>query len=299
MIDASLQTSGATKTRDIAPLCVDLDGTLIKTDMVWESLVRLLKNKPINFLQVPFWLLRGRAYLKAQVAEKVRVDPATLPYCEPLLDVLRAEIREGRQIILATASDHQMAEDVASHVGLFKEVLASDGKINLRGKNKAAELVRRFGVRGFDYAGNSTVDLPVWEQSREALVVNGTAHLASQAGVLAPQSRVIAPSRSAWPAFAQALRPHQWVKNLILFVPLLTAHQLFHKPVVLAALMAFVAFCICASGVYVLNDLLDLDADRHHPTKRLRPFASGDLPLSLGLAVVPVLLAAGLFIASQ
>jgi len=279
--------------QNTVPLCVDLDGTLIKTDMLWESLVRLLQRNPLYLLLVPFWLARGRAGLKEQLARRVKVDAAMLPYHDPFLEFLREQRRAGRQILLVTASDRRMAEPVAAYLGLFNEVLASDGQSNLRGKNKAAKLVERFGQRGFDYAGNSTVDLPVWARSRLALVVNASPGLEAQARKRGSVGRVFPPPGSLWSAGLQALRPHQWVKNLILFVPLVTAHKITQLPLVLDAVQAFAAFCLCASGVYVLNDLCDLDADRHHLGKRTRPFASGALPLSAGLLAVPALVAAG------
>ena len=155
------------------PLCVDLDGTVIRTDLLWESLLKLVKQAPPYALVALFWWTRGRAYLKAQIARRVEVDPVTLPYNEPLLEFLRAEKARNRELYLVTASDEKLARGVAEHLKLFKELLASDGKTNLRGRNKAEFLVRRFGRRGFDYVGNSRVDLPVWAEAREALVVGG------------------------------------------------------------------------------------------------------------------------------
>ncbi len=289
----------ASERRTIVPLCVDLDGTLLKTDLLWESLLRLLKHNPLYLLLLPFWWLRGRAHLKAHIAARVSVDAATLPYHQPLLDSLRAEQRQGRPIFLVTASDSRLAQSVADHLGLFNEVLASDGHTNLRGKRKLAELAARFGGSGFDYAGNSSVDLPVWAHARQAIVVNASARLAARARRCAKVSDVFPASQSRWWLFVQALRPHQWVKNLIIFVPLVTSHRLTQWPQALDAVLAFVAFCLCASGAYILNDLFDLESDRHHPVKRLRPFASGDLPLPVGMIALPLLLGAGALLACE
>lgn len=272
------------------PLCVDLDGTLIKTDMVWESLVGLLRTNPLWLLAVPVWWARGRAHLKQQLAARVQVDVTVLPYHEPFLDFLRAAKQQGRQLILATAADIEMAKPVARHVPLFVEVLASDGKTNLRGSAKLKTLTRRFGERQFDYAGNSSVDLAVWDGVREAIVVNAGTGLARRAKQRAKLGPTFLNTASKLPALLQCLRPHQWIKNLIVFVPLITSHQIGHPSELLAAVWTFVAFCLCSSGVYVLNDLLDLEADRHHPTKRARPFAAGDLPLPVGLALSPLFL---------
>jgi len=293
-----LHTPVVTEPKTAVPLCVDLDGTVLQSDLVWESLIRLLKRNPFYVVLVLIWLIRGRAHLKAQVAERVRLDVESLPYNQAVLDFLREQKRQGRIIILATASDSRPAQQVADHLGLFDEVIASDGKTNVRGRNKGALLAQRFGVRGFDYAGNSSVDLPVWAQARQAIVVSGNAHLAAQAAEQAPVSHSFG-QRNGFTAFLKALRPHQWVKNLILFVPVLTAHKLLLMPVLLQAVFAFVAFSLCASAVYILNDLLDIDADRHHPTRRLRPFAAGELPLPAGLIAFPLLFAVSAVLAAQ
>lgn len=289
-----MAAQAATAPDTAVPLCVDLDGTLIRTDLLWESLVRLLKRNPLWLVVLPFWWLRGRAGLKRQLAARVEVDPATLPYHAAFLDFLREQRRAGRPLWLATASDARLARRVADHVGLFDGVLASDGETNLRGAAKCAKLAGQFGERAFDYAGNSAVDLAVWRHARTAIVVNANASVARRAAGLAPVNDRFCGTQSQAAAVLRTIRPYQWVKNLIIFVPLLTSHQLTKLPLVVNAAWAFAAFSLCASAVYVLNDLLDLDADRHHPAKRRRPFAAGDLPLSVGLGMVPLLLAGGL-----
>ena len=172
------------------PLAVDLDGTLIRTDLMWESLVRLLRQNPFALLIVPFWWMRGRAFLKQQLGTRVQVDPATLPYHEEFLAWLKAEKRTGRMLILATASDRKMAEPVFRHVGIFDELMASDGKTNLRGANKRRTLSARFGERGYDYAGNSSVDLGVWPGTRAAIIVNARPGLAKRAAQVTTVARV-------------------------------------------------------------------------------------------------------------
>lgn len=278
---------------DPVPLAVDMDGTLLRTDLMWECLLQLLRQQPLALLAAPGWLLRGRARFKQQLGARVQLDAATLPYNTAFLDWLREQKRAGRRLVLATASDVRMAEPVARHVGLFDELLASDGQTNLRDRAKREALTRRFGERGFDYAGNSPVDLDVWAGARRAIVVNANARLAGRAARCAELGPVFPRDGSRLRALGRLLRPHQWLKNLMVFVPLITAHQLGFWPV-LAASGAFLALCLCASGVYVLNDLLDLEADRRHPTKRLRPFAAGDLSLALGPGLAAALLAAGL-----
>ncbi len=294
----SMPDAVTSSSKSLVPLCVDLDGTLILTDVLWESMMQLLKHNPLYLLALPWWLLRGRACLKREIAARVELDVAVLPYHQRFVEFLRAEHRQDRCLILATAADERLARRVASHVGLFSDVLASNGDTNLRGSNKVRRLVERFGAGGFDYAGNSTVDLPVWKESRQAIVVNASDHLAQRAGKLTKVSHVFNETAARGAALLSALRPHQWVKNLIIFVPLLTSHRIADLHYVTAAVLAFVAFSFCASGVYVLNDLLDLEADRHHPTKRMRPFAAGRAPIPVGLALVVISLALSVFTAA-
>ena len=281
------------------PLCVDLDGTLIKTDMLWESLVRRLKANPFALFSILLWWSRGRACLKQQLAARVAVDAASLPVNESFLAWLRAEKKSGRKIVLATASDLKMAQPVADHFGLFDEVLASDGKTNLRSENKLRLLTQKFGERGFDYAGNSPADFAVWRGVREAIVVNARPAVAKKAAAIAKVGLVFKPDAAGVGSFVRSLRLHQWVKNFIIFVPALAGHKIGDTTIFLRDVRAFAAFCLCASGVYLLNDLLDLDADRQHPTKRNRPFAAGDLPLQTGLICAPLFLIAGILAAAQ
>jgi 4-hydroxybenzoate polyprenyltransferase/phosphoserine phosphatase len=279
------------------PLAVDLDGTLIRTDMMWESLVRLLRRNPFKAFLSLFALLRGRALFKQLIAAQVQVDPANVPYHAAFLDWLKNQKAAGRKLVLATASDRHMAQPIATHVGLFDDVMASDGKINLRNAAKRRALNDRFGERGYDYAGNSHDDLGVWPAAREAIVVNASTSLAQKAAAITKVGATFLDHTSRLKSLTRALRPHQWIKNLILFVPVLTAHQLDDQVTVIRAVLAFLAFCLAASAVYLLNDLLDLDSDRHHVTKRNRPFASGDLPLQYGLIGTPVLLLGALGLA--
>lgn len=279
------------------PLCVDLDGTLIRSDSLLECVLRLAKQAPWKLLLLPFWLLRGRAHFKQQVGAGLEeFDASVLPYHEEFLDWLGQQRERGRELVLCTAADQRVAEAVAAHVGVFSGVLASNGAHNLKGRHKAAALVERYGARGFDYAGNERVDLEVWSQARRAIVVNGAACLAQQAGRAAELEREFHKIPAGIGTWLKALRLHQWVKNFLVPVPMLLAHQLDADSVLLA-LLAFLSFGLCASSVYVLNDLLDLEADRRHPRKRLRPFASGALPLWQGMLVSPLLLLAAFLLA--
>ncbi|WP_058088122.1 UbiA family prenyltransferase [Aquabacterium parvum] len=275
---------------DKTPLCVDLDGTLIHSDLLLESFLLLLKRNPFYLLLVPLWLLGGKARLKSEIAARVELNGGALPYTKPLLTWLQAQKEAGRPLWLVTASDHRVAQAVADHTGLFDGVLASDGKTNLAGGNKAAELVRRFGEQGFDYAGNHRVDLKVWAHARKAIVANASQGLVAAAGKLTEVVHVVPPLTGLIKSVAKALRVHQWAKNALVIVPLLAAHRLSELPVLIDGALAFLAFSLCASSVYLLNDMLDLEADRQHHTKCNRPFAAGRLSRVFGLLAAPTLL---------
>lgn len=281
------------------PLCVDLDGTLIHSDMLHESALRLLRDSPLAVLRIPVWLSGGKALLKRQLAHRSGFDPAGLPYNEGLLSWLREQRAAGRRLVLCTASDQTVASAIAEHLDLFDGVMASDGATNLAGHHKAAALVAAFGERGFDYAGNSSADLAVWERARRAIVVNASGRLQRDAEACAEVEQVFEGPTSGWGAWRKMLRVHQWLKNLLLFVPLFAAHLLTETQTWLALLVAFAAFSLCASSVYIGNDLLDLESDRLHPRKCKRPFASGAVPVWQGVLLAPLLLGASLLLATQ
>jgi 4-hydroxybenzoate polyprenyltransferase len=288
---------GSVPTRLLPPLVVDLDGTLIKTDLLLESVCNLLRQEPLALFALPIWLLKGRAQLKRKIAQRVQLDPALLPYRTELLDYLRSEHDTGRSIILATASDERFAQQVADHLTLFDMVLASDGITNLAAERKRARLVAQFGEKGFDYAGDDSRDLAVWSSARKAIVVSPSPRLKQAAVKVSQFERAFAEPGGSVAEYLRALRPQQWLKNILVFVPLFAAH-LFTEPILLVrTIIAFVAFCCCASSGYLVNDLCDLPADRHHPAKRLRPFASGDLPLAYGFLMAPVLAVFGCLLA--
>lgn len=276
-------------------LCVDLDGTLLRSDILYESLLALLARNPLYLFLLPFWLLRGKAHVKRQLASRVQLPAETLPYDERVLEILRATTQRPR--VLCTASDQLLVQPIADHLGLFEEVIASDGRTNLSGHNKGDALAERFGERGFDYMGNGRVDLDVWARAGGAIVVNNGTGLARDA---AQRTELLAhlPARNGGlMTWIKALRIYQWLKNLLVLVPLLTAHRFLDPAALVDAGVAFLAFGLCASGVYLLNDLLDLTPDRMHPRKRKRPFAAGTLPLLHGLLVAPLITLAGFALA--
>jgi 4-hydroxybenzoate polyprenyltransferase/phosphoserine phosphatase len=272
------------------PIFVDMDGTLLATDTLWESLILLVKREPLRCAHFPLWLLRGKAYFKRKVAQRVSLNPAHLPYREEVLSFLRAEKESGREIILASASDQRVAEGVAKHLGIFSAVLGSDGVTNLSGRNKLRALEQRTGSEGFDYIGNSNADFPLWQAAHRAILVHPSSSVLRRARSMCSAQQILAPQTSTLPTVIKALRAHQWVKNILLFVPLLTAHKMLEINLIAQATIAFIAFSLCASSVYIVNDLLDLEADRQHPTKRTRPFAAGALQIQTGVLFVPALL---------
>ncbi|MFN9030646.1 MAG: UbiA family prenyltransferase [Betaproteobacteria bacterium] len=280
------------------PLVVDLDGTLLRTDLLHESTLMLLRSNPLSVLKLPAWLAAGKAHLKREIAQRVSLDFSGMPYHEELVEWLRSERARGRRLVLATASDEKLAQAVAVHLPLFDEVLASDGKTNNASERKAAALVERYGERGFDYVGNSSADLAVWERSRRAVLVSAPASIRRAAAQRAQVDREFGAAPAGLKAWIKALRLHQWMKNLLLFLPLLGSHQIFDVGLLVTAFVAFIAFGLCASSVYVVNDLMDLESDRHHPRKRLRPFAAGVLSPLTGVVVAGLLLVASFAIAA-
>jgi 4-hydroxybenzoate polyprenyltransferase/phosphoserine phosphatase len=275
------------------PLVVDLDGTLVKTDLLIESVAALLKDEPRYVFALPLWLLKGRAGFKQEIARRISLEAGFLPYRSEFVEYLQTQRAQGRSMVLATAGDERLAQQVADHLNLFDSVLASDGSTNLSGERKRERLVSHFGERGFDYAANESRDIAVWSAARKAIVVNPNQRLARAVARVAEVQSVFKDRRAGLVEYFNALRPRDWLKNLLVFVPLLTAHRFFEPMLLGKALIAFMAFCLCASSGYLFNDLVNLSADRHHPQKRLRPFAAGRLPLSYALAMIPALIVLG------
>jgi len=292
MIGRTSHTAGtAAASTEIAPaLCVDLDGTLIASDVLWESTLQLLRERPWLAFVLPFWLARGKAYLKQQIAARVQLDVERLPYRDEVVQYLTEESRGGRPIVLVTASHESVARRVAQHVGLFSGVLASDAQTNLSGRRKAERLANTFGSGRFDYLGNDRVDIPAWKASRRVIVVAPSWSLLRRIRGTLDVERILAQRRGTLRALVRVMRPHQWVKNLLSFVPLVTSHRLLDLRLMERALETFVAFSLCASTVYIVNDLFDIQSDRRHPRKRFRPFAVGALPISHGIVLAPILL---------
>ena len=280
------------------PLVVDLDGTLLRSDLLIETGLLFLRDRPHRFLDPLRWLLRGKAALKHELAYATDVDVSVLPYDEAVIEFIRAERGRGRRVVLATASHRRLAERVAEHLALFDEVISTEGDRNLSAGTKRDVLVKAFGEKGFDYLGNSADDLPVWSAARSGFIANASRSIERRARRLGNLSGVVSRAQSSWRDWAKALRLHHWLKNVLLFVPLLASHLYSVPALVAESLLAFVCFGLCASSVYILNDLLDVADDRHHLRKRYRPYASGRLTLRSGYLAVPVLLLAAFGLAA-
>lgn len=279
-------------------LVVDLDGTLIRSDMLFESFWSAFSARWIAPILVTTSLLRGRAALKQRLSQLAKVDVTSLPYNEKVIEYIRAWRASGGRTALVTAANETYAAQVAEHLDLFDEVFGSDGGHNLKGPNKAKFLVERYGEGGYDYMGDANADIPVWKTAGEAITVDAHRALQLKVEELGVRVQHISDPKPPLKPAIKALRTHQWLKNILIFLPAMLAQD-FSAATLSKLMFAFISFSLVASSVYVLNDLLDLDADRAHPRKRFRPFASGDLPLVHGTWMAPALLVTGALIASQ
>jgi 4-hydroxybenzoate polyprenyltransferase/phosphoserine phosphatase len=273
-------------------IAVDLDGTLTLTDTLHESVLTLVRSKPYFLLILPFWLFQGIAHLKQKVAEHSELDITTLPNNQPLIDWLKEEKQRGKQIVLCTAANEKIAKAVLSNFDFFDAFIASDSKTNLKSARKRDALRELYGDKGYDYAGNSNDDLEVWADASNAIVVNASENILKKVSTLTSVTQVFRSERTRIAVWLKAIRIHQWLKNLLLFVPFLATHQIGNAQSLVLLVIAFFSFSLCASSVYITNDLLDLESDRSHPRKRFRPFASAKLSILHGVIAAPILITA-------
>jgi len=282
----------------LPPIVVDLDGTLIKTDLLFETSSALLIKRPLTFLHALIFFYReGRPGLKLFLSSAIEINPATLPYNSEILSWLKQQKIEGRTLVLATASHRLLAESVAKHLNLFVEILATEGEINLKSYEKQKLLVSKYGEKGFDYIGNEMADLPIWKSAQNAYVVSTSRSLIAKVKAIGNLVQVFDSNKPpVWQSLIKAMRPHQWLKNLLIFVPLFAAHLYADVPSIINATLAFIVFGLSASSAYILNDLVDINDDRHHPRKKLRSFAAGNVSLLYGWLLWPTLLAVAFII---
>jgi 4-hydroxybenzoate polyprenyltransferase len=270
------------------PLVVDLDGTLIRSDLLVESAFAHVGANPLRVFALTAALMKGKAALKAKIADQTEIDAAILPYDERVLDFIREARAAERPVYLASASDERYVGTIADHLGLFDGWFASSAHENLSSKVKAGRLVETFGERGFDYIGNDRADFAVWSVARQCIALHPSTAIRRDLLKLNSEALFVEPPSGRLRAWIKLLRVHQWAKNALLFVPLLTA-QRFDLGSVAEAVGAFFVFSLAASAIYVLNDLVDIGADRKHPSKRRRPLAAGTIPILQALAIAPAL----------
>ncbi|HFD31618.1 MAG TPA: UbiA family prenyltransferase [Gammaproteobacteria bacterium] len=282
------------------PLCVDLDGTLIQTDSLWESCLRLISQQPLLLLLLPFWLFLGKSGFKHKVSEHVNLSPASLPFNTKLLKYLTYQRLHNRHLVLVTAANKKIAEAIAAHLNIFDEILASDEQHNLSGKNKAKILIDKFGDKGFVYAGNANIDLNVWRHSAAAIVVNASETLFNKAKQITEiEENIPKENKTTLKTVLKAIRLHQWTKNLLIFTALILSHSWYNNEALQLSLLAFFSFSFAASSIYLINDLIDLEADRAHQTKKNRPLAAGTLSIPFAIFLIPFLLLLSFLFASQ
>jgi len=282
-------------TRMKAPLFVDLDGTLIRSDMLLESILALVKQNCWYIFLLPLWLLRGKAYFKARIAALVDVAVDLLPYNEAFLEFLKTENRAGRELVLATATNTKFAVEISDYLGIFSSVICSDNEVNLSGKRKLNAILK-LGHSEFSYAGNANIDLEILKHAASGVIVEPDRRFERNAPKVTIIERVFKGKKTTIKSFIKAIRIHQWVKNLLIFVPLILAHLWTSEKAIVDSVIGFFVFGLAASSVYLLNDMLDLDSDRNHPIKKRRPFASGQLSLVFGFRALVILLVLSLSI---
>jgi 4-hydroxybenzoate polyprenyltransferase/phosphoserine phosphatase len=279
------------------PLVVDVDGTLLVTDLLQEAALQFIAGQPLQAFRLPIWLASGKSHLKAQLADRVNPRIDTVPLREEVLALVCDAQANGRPVYLASASDRRYVEELAERIGGIAGVFGTDAGVNLAGVAKAERLVGAFGVEGYDYVGDTPIDFAVWRSARKALVVAKSAGFAAKVRKAFPDAEIVARPRSQLRNYLSALRMHQWAKNILLFLPMIAGHR-FDLQTTVATSLGFLCFCFAASSAYVINDLLDLPNDRDHPRKSRRPFAAGTVPITHGV-IFAVLLMAGAFALSS
>jgi len=283
------------KLNDNIPLCVDLDDSFLKTDTLLESILITLKLKPFFLFLLPFWLIKGRAYLKSKISEIAMPNFNTLPINKEVENYIIQQKELNRKIILTTATNENIAKNIVSQTNLFDDFYASSDRHNLRALNKANFLTKQFGEYNFDYIGNSYDDLKVWKYSKNAIIINPSNKLLNKARKINNNITVINSEKATFYDFIKQIRVHQWLKNILIFFPFLLAHQVNLQNFI-NSIFAFISFSFLASFVYITNDLFDLEADRQHPTKKNRPIASGRISISKAILSSFILLISGLII---
>ena len=267
------------------PLCVDLDGTLIKTDSIIETLLIAIKKSPVLILLFPFWLLMGKNYFKNRIVKYGIPDVSIFPYNEEVIELIKNAKSQGRTTVLSTATREEIATAVGEHTQLFDEVICSTDTFNNRSSNKANVLINKFGDKGFDYIGNGYSDIAVFERADKSILISDNKHLIRKVSAVNSNLEIIKTNKNNFKYLLKGMRIYQWTKNVLIFLPLVLAHEFTDYKIVFDTLVGFLCFSFTASFIYLVNDLMDLESDRRHTAKYRRPFASGDLSPVLSLTV--------------
>lgn len=280
---------------DQLPLCVDLDNTFIKTDLSHEALFKLFKKSPLKSIFFLFSFYRNKADAKTYLSQQITIDTDSIPLNDEVVTYCESEHRTGRKIHLVTGSHEDFANKIAKRFKFFHEVHATKNNMNLIGQDKAAYLIERFGKAGFDYIGDSADDLHVWKQSKNALIVCGKRN---KRGKLPNLTKYFFTNKNHISSILKALRPQQWIKNVLIFVPIFLAHRFNDLNLLINAAIGVLAFSLMASSVYLMNDLSDIESDRQHHKKKSRPLASGDISVACGVAIFALCFSTSLLISS-
>jgi len=274
---------------------VDLDGTLIKTDILYESVLLLLKRNVLFLFILPFWLLKGKGNFKYKISQQVNIDPETMPYNEGFVKYLKGQNQKGRKLILATAATEKYAQAIANYLGIFDHIIASTENENISGSNKLEKI--KADATDFAYAGNDAIDMLIFPDAKESLIVTPTRGLKRRLSEIENISQVFESDTKKWKAGFKAIRMYQWVKNSLLFVPLLMSQQFTNSEAVLNIIIAFFSFSFLASATYIVNDLIDIPNDRKHIRKRSRSIASGALSIPVAISIAIILFSCSFIIA--
>ena len=281
-------------------VAADVDGTVLATDLLYESLLYALKTNPWTLLLLPMWLLKGRAVLKAELAKRaggLRVD--LLPINEPVVSYLQEQAASGRTVILASASDERLVSAIGERFNFVSYTIGSNGTSNRKGRGKVEAIQSYVGDEQWEYVGDSQADFAVWKESDRATAVVSSPSFARRIAENVPDATVINLPKPSGKVVLKVLRVHQWLKNILIFAPMFLAHRWFENAIVWQSIRAAIAFSLCASGVYIVNDLLDLSSDRQHPRKKKRPCAAGTFPILYAMALVPLLFMSAYLVAWQ
>ena len=271
-------------------IAVDLDGTIIFTDVLYEQIINLIKTNPLYIFYLFFLIFKGKAKFKSYVAKKTKLNYKNLPYNIDLINWLKLQFKSKKKIILCTAANKKVAQKIAKFFYFFSMVISSDSKVNNTGVNKRKILTKKFGLKGYDYVGNDYDDLIVWEGANKSYLVNVDDNLKKLALKKVAVAKIFNKKKNFLLEFFKLIRIHQWIKNILIFVPIIAANETDNLSYLLKLLIAFFSMGLCASAIYILNDLFDLESDRQHHSKKYRSIASGQISIKIALILMLLLI---------